>query len=934
MVEAILKEDYQRHSKKLILVDGYGFVFRAYHSMPPLTDSEGTPVGAVFGFTNMLSKLIDKNESDYIAVILDAGSKTFRNDIYKEYKAHRPPAPEDLIPQFPLVRNAVEALGLPAIDMKGYEADDLIATYTRMATEKGIAVRIISSDKDLMQLVSTNVEMYDPMKSKVIGIEQVEEKFGVAPEKVLDVLSLIGDSADNIPGIPGIGPKIAAELIQRFGSLDETLARAGEVKQNKRRENLIQFTDQAKLSRDLVRLEYNVPTEISIEEFAVKKPNYGELIAFANKHGFKSVVSKFASKVSKEEFAELSSNELNLKSKSNSNSNNLDQVKIDPLNRVLINKIEQLEDLFREEKELKSLSIHFGVDKKDQIYGVGIAINQSVIAYLSVCEDQKDQGVLFNIEDLNSNNQNQNRITFRSLSKFLNNKVNDPSVLFISDNIKLISKLLFGGKVCFAAYDDISLMSYVLGAGVHSHSLEDISKEYLNDISSELSLKSTKNLDDNKIQEVTFNATEALVILHKYLKDRLFAEKSVTIYERMEKKLIPVLTEMETKGIFVDSSYLKELSSVFLDKIEQEEKKTYELAGREFNIGSPKQLGEILFEEMGIKGGKKSKKTGAYSTDSGVLEEISAQGYDIATHVLNWRHFSKLKSTYSDSLPKQIQEDGRIHTHYSMTSTNTGRLSSHNPNLQNIPIRSVEGNKIRQAFTCKDGYQLISADYSQIELRLLAHIAEIDTLRDAFRQGKDIHSATASQVFGVDINEVSSELRRKAKTINFGIIYGISAFGLANRLGISRSDAANYIDIYFKQYPGILNYMEKTKEFAKNNGYVNTLWGRRCYIKGINDKNGAIRQFSERAAINAPLQGSAADVIKKAMVALDLQLKKRPELQASLLLQVHDELIIEIPKENSEIVGQLVKKAMENVVNISIPLEVEVGIGSHWGEIH
>ena len=916
--------DSGNHKKRLILVDGYGFVFRAYHSMPPLTNPEGVPVGAVFGFSNMLSKLLESHQADYIAVILDAGSKTFRNEIYSEYKANRPPAPEDLLPQFPLVRKAVEAFNLPAIEKVGYEADDLIATYACKAKDAGMKVRIVSSDKDLMQLVGNGVELYDPMKSKVISIPQVQEKFGVTPDKVLDVLSLIGDSSDNVPGVPGIGPKIAAELITTFGSLDQVLERAGEVKQNKRRENLINFSDQAKLSRELIKLDCDVAVPLELEDLKVREPDYSLLYHFAQKHNFKSLLSKLSTHLPKEELETLLSDDKNASSEKKTQQNKV------TLTQKIITNLTELKGFFADIKEVETIVLHLGIDKKEAVYAIAIAVNGKDSVAIPVVEEQNEQSSLF----AEPEEQGSKGIRLEEVASFLEPYLLEPSIKIIGCSIKFIARVLFKEKFSFTAYDDISLMSYVLQAGLHNHSLEDMATAYLQKNDSDVSVKQSKDLSNEELSEKCFNALHLITELYEYLRAALFNDKLFTLYERLEKQLVPVLASMEAKGITLNATYLKGLSDDFSQRMDEEQQTVYRLAGREFNIGSPKQMGEILFDEMGIKGGKKSKKTGAYSTDSEVLENLALEGHEIATHILEWRQLSKLKSTYADALPKQIQADGRVHTHFAMTVTNTGRLSSHNPNLQNIPIRTAEGNKLRQAFTCETGYKLLSADYSQIELRLLAHIAEIDTLKQAFKEGKDIHAATASQVFNVPLEEVTSDLRRKAKTINFGIIYGMSAFGLAKRLGISRSEAAEYIDIYFKQYPGIRTYMETTKEFARKHGYVQTLWQRRCHIKGINDKNGAVRQFSERAAINAPLQGAAADIIKKAMVALYRELEKEPSLKASILLQVHDELVLEAPEDKAEKVASIVKKTMENVVQLSIPLDVAVGVGKHWGEIH
>jgi len=899
---------------KLILIDGYGFVFRAYHAMARsnLTRPDGTPVGAVYAFTNMLIKTITDHASDYIAVVFDAGKDTFRNEIYSEYKANRPPAPDDLIPQFPLVRQAAQAMNLSIIEKAGYEADDLIATYTKRACDLGHEVVIISSDKDLMQLVGEGVCMYDPLKGREIRDEQVLEKFGVAPDKVLDVLSLMGDSSDNIPGVPGIGPKTAAELINQYGSLDAVLERAGEIKQNKRRETLIENADKARLSRDLVSLHFDVPIDNKIEEFAVKKAD-GELTKFLKEQGFRSLVARA------EKVFDLSVDDSQVAKSDRAR------------NFELLSDIASLAKWPPLQKEIDKISINIEYNEKTgDALGVSVSINEHSAYVPFGLEPAKVQTSLFGDAESQSKKSDGLIELFKALKPLLE----DRSIIKIGHSFKAILKIAKKNNVNIEPFDDIMIMSYSLEAGLHKHDLDNIITRYHSDKTDDLvGVKSVVGMEAEKAMHYACEKSEAIYNLHNIFSARIFEEKIKTIYEKIEKPMAEILAKMENAGIKIDAAKLKEMSDVFAKDISGLEKEVYDLAGCEFNIGSPKQMGEVLFDKLGVDGGKKSKKTGAYSTDVKVLQNLAAQGYEIADKILQWRHFSKIKSTYADSLPKQIKEDGRVHTNYEMAVTSTGRLSSRDPNLQNIPIRSEEGNKIREAFVAERGFKLISADYSQIELRLLAHIADIDILKEAFKNNYDIHSATASQMFGVPIDKVDSDLRRKAKTINFGIIYGISAFGLSERLGITRGEAADYIKKYFKQYPGIEAYMKETVEFARKHYFVKTIWGRKCFVNGINDKNAAMRQFSERAAINAPLQGAAADIIKKAMVDFDRALNLKG-FKARMLLQVHDELIIEAPEAEAKDVAELLKATMENVISLSVPITVDVGVGDNWREIH
>ena len=913
--------------KKLYLIDGSGFIFRAYHSLPPLIRSDGTPTGAVYGFVNMMLKIVEDAKADYIAVIFDAGRKTFRNRIYPEYKAHRPPAPDDLIPQFPLVREATEALNLPAIELADFEADDIIATYTKLAREQNLEVIIVSSDKDLMQLVGENVSMYDGMKQKIISTEQVIEKFGVTPDKVRDVLALIGDTSDNVPGVAGIGPKTAAELIIEYGNLEAVLNNTANIKQNKRRETLENSKEIARLSYELIGLCENVPLPFSILDLQTREPDHEKLLTFLRNMQFKSLVNKIETK----------------------------HGVVSKTVPTLVQNHSKTYELVQDEATLKTWlakAKYAGVVAFDTETNSLDAISAELVGFSLCVEAGKScyvplnhvsgktataQGNLF--EPAPQITRLENQIDFNTAISLLKEMLADPSILKIGHNIKYDMLVLKKYGINILAIDDTMLLSYILDAGKHNHNMDDLAQKHLgiktisyDEITGTGKARlSFAEVDLEKACAYAAEDADITMRLWQKLKPQVIAEQNTTLYETIERPLISTIVAMEGWGIKIDRFKLSELSQDFSKRIAALELEIHALAGVSFNIGSPKQLGEVLFEKLAIEGGKKSK-LGAYTTSVEVLEELAENGNKIADKVLEWRQFSKLKSTYTDTLITQINpKTARVHTSYAMASTSTGRLSSSNPNLQNIPIRSDEGRKIRSAFVADTGNKLISADYSQIELRLLADIAGIETLKEAFRNSQDIHAITASQMFGVPVEQVSSDLRRKAKTINFGIIYGISAHGLATRLGISRSEAATYIESYFKQYPGIADYMEKTKIFARKNGFVTTLFGRKCHINGINDKNGSIRNFSERAAINAPLQGSAADIIKLAMIAVEKQLQGS---QAKMLLQVHDELIIETPTEIAQTTATKLKHIMENVAHLSVPLTVDAKIGDNWNEAH
>jgi len=919
--------------KKLYLIDGSGFIFRAYHSLPPLNRSDGTPAGAVYGFLNMLLKLMDGAEASHMAVIFDAGRQTFRNRLYPEYKAHRPPAPEDLIPQFPLVREATQALSLPAIELADYEADDLIATYTKLARAEGMEVVIVSSDKDLMQLIGDHVSMYDGMKQKTIGREQVIEKFGVPPEKVHDVLALIGDTSDNIPGIPGIGPKTAAELITQFESFEGVLARAGEIRQPKRREAVEQNADKARLSYALVALCDTVPLPAPLDSFALKKPEPEALLAFLRRMEFKSLTAKFEQKFGLSSLPASVLPDLH----SLPSSYELVQDKSSLARWVAAAKSTGYVAFDTETTSLNAM--------RAELVGFSLAIEPGKACYVPLGHKKPEIGNWKSeTGDLFSTTRAPQlvpgQIPLAEALALLKPLLADASVLKIGHNIKYDMLVLRKYGLDVAPVEDTMLLSYILDAGRGNHNMDELAQKHLR--YKTITFDDVTGTGKARIsfaevaldRALSYAAEDADVTLRLWraLKPEVIRQKRLTLYETIERPLIPVIVAMEERGITVDRARLAALSADFGKRIAALEEEIYALAGHPFTIGSPKQLGEVLFEGMGLPGGRKSAKSGAYGTGADVLEELAESGHALPARVLDWRQLSKLKSTYTDTLAQEINPvTGRVHTSYAMAVTSTGRLSSSDPNLQNIPIRTEEGRKIRHAFAAAAGYRLISADYSQIELRLLAHIADIGTLKEAFRNRQDIHAITASQMFGVPVTEVNGDLRRKAKTINFGIIYGISAHGLATRLGISRGEAAAYIEAYFKQYPGIVGYMERTKQFARDHGYVTTLFGRVCHLPGIRDKNPSMRSFSERAAINAPLQGTAADIIKRAMIGVERELAGT---NARMLLQVHDELVAEAPAEEAEGAAARIKHVMENAAALSVPLTVDTFLGHNWGEAH
>mgnify|MGYP002619638523 FL=1 len=939
-----------RAKHHLYLVDGSGYIFRAYHALPPLTrKSDGMPVGAVSGFCNMLHSLRDRAEHDeavsHMAVIFDAARANFRNEIYPEYKANRSETPEDLIPQFRPIRDATAAFGLAAIEKDGFEADDLIATYTKLAREAGMEVCIVSSDKDLMQLVRDGVTMLDPMKDRKLAAAEVMEKFGVPPEKVVDVQALAGDSTDNVPGVPGIGIKTAAELINTFGDLNTLLARASEIKQPKRRQTLIENAEKARISRELVRLRDDVPLDLGLDDLKLGPVEWPKLAAFLDEMEFRSLKTRIE-------------NRLKLRGNGSVDSGMAAQpmqaapVAYEgeggpetppdtprPESYRLVQEITDLRHCIKRAYEEGIVAIDTETTSilptRAKLVGICLAVTPSEACYIPLGHVKPGGGL-----DLGGDGELK-QIPLEEALNELRPMLADPAVLKVGQNIKYDIAVLSAYGVEIVGYDDTMLLSYVLNAGKHGHGMDELSERYLGHttVKYEDVCGSGKNqisfaeVPLDKARDYAAEDADVTLRLHRLLKPRLLAEKLVTLYETVERPLPKIVADMEVAGIKVDPAELNRLSADFAKRMEVFEKRAHELAGENFNIGSPKQLGEILFDKMGLPGGKKGK-TGAYSTGADVLEELAAQGHELPRVVLDWRQLQKLKSTYADALVAEINpKTGRVHTCYSISSTNTGRFASNDPNLQNIPIRTEEGRKIRRAFVAEPGYKLISADYSQIELRILAHIADIAALKQAFRDGVDIHALTASQVFNTPVEGMDPSVRRAAKAINFGIIYGMSAFGLAAQLGIPQGEARAYIDAYFKRYPGIKDYMDRTKKQVKEQGYVTTLFGRRVHFPNINTKNPAERAFLERAAINAPIQGSAADIIKHAMVKLPQALKAEG-LSARMLLQVHDELVFEAPEAEVEATIAVAKRVMQNAATLDVPLTVEAGVGDNWDDAH
>ena len=899
--------DAPRH---VFLVDGSGYIFRAFHALPPMTRPDGVPVNAVYGFTTMLMRLVEDTDADRIAVVFDVSRETFRNRLYPEYKMHRPDPPPELIPQFALIREAVAALNLPAVELADFEADDVIATYARQAARLGAEVTIVSSDKDLMQLVDERISLYDPMKQRRIGRAEVVERFGAPPEKVIDVQALAGDSSDNVPGVPGIGVKTAALLIGEYGDLDTLLARAGEIKQPKRRNNLLEFADRARLSRDLVRLRDDAPVAEGLDAFAVRGLDPDRLRPFLEQQGFNSILGRIgASRPRAPVEADYS----------------------------LVTEEAELQAWIEAGFEAGVVAIDTETDSLDaqqaRLVGVSLATGPGRACYVPVGH-VAEEGLLEDGPALR-------QLPLATVLAGLKPLLAAESVLKVGQNIKYDMEVLASHGVRVAPIDDTMVLSYVLDGSGHGHGLDELARLHLNHacISYESLCGKGRNaitfdkVAPEKARDYAAEDADMALRLHGVLRPRLREERMVAVYETIERPLIPVLADMENAGVKVDIEALRALSRDFAQRMAALEAEAHELAGRPFNLGSPKQLGEVLFDEMGLPGGKKGK-TGAYATGAEILEDLRAQGHELPARLLDWRQLSKLRSTYTEALAAAAHpETQRIHTSFSQAVAGTGRLSSNDPNLQNIPVRTEEGRKIRRAFIAEPGHVLMSADYSQIELRLLAHVAEIEPLREAFHAGLDIHALTASQVFGEPVEGMDPMTRRRAKAINFGIIYGISAFGLSRQLAIPQGQARAYIDAYFERYPGIRAYMGRARAFARTHGYVPTIFGRKCQTPQIADKNPARRSFAERAAINAPLQGSAADIIKRAMLRIPPALSAAG-LRARMLLQVHDELLFETPEDEVEETRALVASIMGKAAKLAVPLVVDTGVADNWAEAH
>ena len=868
--------------KTLCLVDGSGYIFRAFYALPPMNRADGTPVNALYGFTAMMMSLLQENACDNIVVVFDAARRNFRNEIYPEYKANRSETPPELIPQFPLIREACDALNVAKIEKEGYEADDLIATYARIAKEKGMKARIISADKDLMQLMDNNTSLYDPMKKKEITLEDVEKKFGVAPDKVIEVQALMGDSTDNIPGASGVGPKTAATLIQQFGSIQNMFAHLDEISSEKRREGLQADKEKIEISKKLVTLDKFVPVDENLTTFARQNIQIQKLTDFLNLNNFSSLVKRLSSSHFERKSAEVSQKEIKI---------------------ITLTNEKEIQEMIQELRQTPRFSFYLEQNESDEFIGIELA-NQSCVYHIDLMNPLPQRDLFSNAETVFSS----------GFLKLLKPLFEDKNLIKVGHDIKMaIHSLASKGITVEKPYEDIMLMSYDLDGSKHAHDLETLMQIYFP--------------NQEKAGKEAFFMGE----IAKQIKEKLITQNELAIYEDIDAPLIPILVDMEKEGILLDKKHLKKLDTLFSQRLNDLTDKIHTLTGEEVNINSPIQLGIILFEKRGLPGGKKGPN-GHWITDVKVLEKLAhEEGDELAELILQYRAAAKLKSTYIDALLERMKENPRISTTFSLVATNTGRLASSNPNLQNIPVRTEEGKEIRESFIAKEGCVLLSADYSQIELRLIADVANVKKLRESFLKNEDIHARTASEVLGIPLDQITPDLRRQAKAINFGIIYGISGFGLAQNLKISRTEANKYIDSYFAQYPEIKNYMKKTIEFASTNGYVQTPFGRKIYISGFD--SGRTKSFAERAAINAPIQGGAADIIKMAMIRVEKVLKEK-NIPAKLLLQIHDELVFEVPTEWAEKATQIIRENMEQVVKLSIPLVTEVGRGENWREAH
>ena len=913
------------------LIDGSGYIFRAYYALPPLTrKSDGLPTGAVSGFCSMLFKLLEDSKSEnnlqkptHFAVIFDSARKTFRNEIYSDYKANRSDPPEDLAPQFAYIRKSVIAFNLPSVDLSNYEADDLIATYTQQILEKGAKVTIVSSDKDLMQLYKKDVRIFDPMKNKFITPEDITNKFGVDSKKIIDVQALAGDSSDNVPGVPGIGVKTASELINQYGTLEKLSDKAHEIKQNKRRETLIENKDKAIISKKLVTLKKDAPIEKSIEDFKLQEIDKDKLYKFLREMEFNRLLSSTISTYGE---PELSSKNIDINSKEK-------QQTISKKNYYLIKDINEIDKWIEEAEEAGELAIDTETSSLDahQTNLVGISLSTEIGKACYIPIGHKSKGC------------HQKESVIKKLKPILEDK----SVKKIGQNIKFDFIVLYKQGIKMSSMEDTMLMSYVLDAGKNRHNMDTLSEIHLSHKTISFkdlvgTGKKEINFSDVELDKAMEYAAEDADItyrLYKIFNKNLKLEKLKNIYEIFEKPLIEILAFMEINGIKIDSKFLKDLSLKFEEKIKNLEKKIFKLSKKEFNIGSPKQLGEIIYNELKIAVLKKTRK-GSFATSASVLEDLAFKGHKFPKLILDWRQVSKLKNTYSDSLREHINTNTkRVHTSFLLAATTTGRLASSNPNLQNIPIKSEDGKEIRKAFIAEKGFTLISADYNQIEMRILADLADVKELKKAFKNNEDIHSLTASQVFNIDIKKVDQDIRRKAKAINFGIIYGISRYGLAKQIMVSNNEAEDFLNSYFLKFPEIKDYMNSTINFCRKSGYVNNIFGRRSHINGINDKNYNVRNFQERAAINAPIQGSASEIMRLAMIRLAKKFKDLTNIQSKILLQIHDELIFEVPNTELKKISSIIKEEMTSVVSsdlhsFSIPLTVDINSGDNWGILH
>lgn len=924
----------------LHLIDGSAFIFRAYHALPPLTrKSDGLPIGAVSGFCNMLFKIVEDSKGDeaptHVAVIFDYSGKSFRNDIYNKYKANRPPAPEDLVPQFPLTREATRAFNIPCIEVEGFEADDIIATLACRGREAGGRVTIVSSDKDLMQLVGDGVDMLDPMKNKLIDRDGVFEKFGVGPERVVDVQSLAGDSVDNVPGAPGIGLKTAALLINEYGDLDTLLERAGEIKQPKRRESLLENAELIRISKQLVQLDCNMELDFSLDDLADRDPDPEVLMPFLASMEFRSLTKRIADKLGVETPAIVDTTPQGADPVQP-----VDVPAIDPEQYECVRDVAELEKWIARIRARGYVAVDTETTGLNEmtadLVGICLSVEPGQACYIPLTHRANGGEGLFADATLA-----EGQIPLETALKLLTPVLQDEAILKIGQNMKYDAKILARYGVEIAPIDDTMLMSYALNGGIHNHGMDLLSERYLSHSPIPIKTllgtgKSAITFDHVPIDEaVKYAAEDADITLRlwHHFKPQLHQKAVTTVYETLERPLVPVLARMEMAGIKVDRDALSRMSNAFAQKMAGLEAELHELAGESFNVQSPAQVGAILFDKMGLEGGKKTK-TGQWSTPADVLEDLATE-HDFAGRVLDYRQLQKLKSTYTDSLQDHINPDtGRVHTSYSIAGANTGRLASTDPNLQNIPVRTEEGRRIREAFIAEPGKTLVSLDYSQIELRILAHIAGIDSLKEAFREGQDIHAATASEMFGVPIDQMTSDVRRQAKAINFGVIYGISGFGLARNLRIPRAEAQSFIDRYFERFPGIKEYMDETVSFAKEHGFVQTMFGRKIHTPEINAK-GPHAGFARRAAINAPIQGTAADVIRRAMIRMEAAIA---DLPARMLLQVHDELIFEVDDNVVEATIAAARDCMEAAcmpaVKFDVPLVVDAGQGANWAEAH